>query len=82
MPVFCKKTEAHSADAKTRTASRTPSGFFLPKKTIARAIQPRPAEILGTKDERRSTRRMPLREAKRLAIIQEKWRKKRGFNPC
>ena len=33
------------------TAATIRSGFFLPKKTAASAIQPRPLEMLGTKDE-------------------------------
>jgi hypothetical protein len=42
--------------------------FFLPKKTIARAIQPRPLEMFGTKDEILSGKKQPAIAPKNAAI--------------
>ena len=44
--------------------------FFLPKKTIASAIHPRPLEMFGTKDEILSGRKQPAIAPKKAAIHQ------------
>ena len=51
-----------SARQKMITAATMRSGFFLPKKTAASAIHPRPLEILGTKEQSLSVSKVPASE--------------------
>lgn len=79
--MLCSIFETYSEIAKINTASIVPLPFFLPKKTIANAIQPRPDEIFGTKEETRNTKKIPHKEANNAAKTQEKVLYRSGFTP-
>jgi len=57
------------------------SGFFLPRKIAASAIQPRPLEIPGTKDEILNVKNIPAMLQKVPASVHDKILSTLGFTP-
>ncbi len=55
--------------------------FFCPKKTAARAIQPRPLEILGTKEDNLMLKKQPAKELYNAVIDQPIILVMEGFIP-
>ena len=56
-----------SAAQKIKTEIVIRRGFFFPKYTAASAIQPRPLEMPGTKEETLMHKKAPERDAKSAA---------------
>src|SRR5574344_3167263 len=63
--------DAYSAAENTATAMQIITGFFLPRNTAARAVQPRPEAMPGTNDESRTASVHPQRAPQNEAMIHE-----------
>ena len=68
----CKVVARYSNVENTRIEITIPSIFFCPARTAAKANQPLPELMLGTKDEIRKVKIIPAIQEKQVAICHDK----------